>query len=116
MMYNYYRRYYPYYPMQYPYDKRPDNCYLEKKETVQKTCDEKQKKEGHSAIRTPSSFNFLNNFFHQDDRDGDEALFDLFGIKLYHDDILLLSLIFFLYKEDVKDQYLFFALILLLLS
>ena len=28
----------------------------------------------------------------------------------------LIGLIFFLYQEDVKDQYLFFALILLLLS
>lgn len=114
-MYNYYRRYYPYYPMQYPYAKQSEVSSLDKNKEVSKS-DEKSKKEGYSAIRTPSSFNFLNNFFHQDDRDGDEALFDLFGIKLYHDDILLISLIFFLYKEDVKDQYLFFALILLLLS
>lgn len=59
---------------------------------------------------------FLDNFFHQDDRDDDENYFDLFGLKLYNDDILLIGLIFFLYKEDVKDQYLFIALILLLLS
>lgn len=43
-------------------------------------------------------------------------LFDLFGIKLYFDDILLICLIFFLYNEGVKDEGLFFALILLLLS
>lgn len=46
----------------------------------------------------------------------DEPFFELFGIKLYYDDILLICLMFFLYKEDVKDQYLFFSLILLLLS
>ncbi len=41
---------------------------------------------------------------------------EFFGIKLYFDDILLISLIFFLYSEGVKDQNLFLVLILLLLS
>ena len=45
-----------------------------------------------------------------------EPVFELFGIKLFFDDILLISLIFFLYNEGVHDQYLFIALILLLLS
>lgn len=59
---------------------------------------------------------FLDGFFNQQDRSEDESYFDLFGLKLYNDDLLLIGLIFFLYKEDVKDQYLFIALILLLLS
>lgn len=46
----------------------------------------------------------------------DMPLFEIFGIKLYFDDILLICLIFFLYTEGVQDQYLFIALILLLLS
>lgn len=46
----------------------------------------------------------------------DKVLFEILGIKLYSDDILLLCLIFFLYNEGVQDQYLFIALILLLLS
>lgn len=61
-------------------------------------------------------FSFLNNFLHQEDRNDNESYFEFFGLKLYNDDLLLLGLIFFLYKEDVKDQYLFFTLILLLLS
>lgn len=73
-------------------------------------------KEKSSPKKAPTGFSFLNNFLHQEDRGDEEELFNLFGIKLYHDDILLISLIFFLYQEDVKDQYLFFALILLLLS
>lgn len=44
------------------------------------------------------------------------CLFELFGLKLYFDDILLVSLIYFLYNEGVKDEGLFIALILLLLS
>jgi len=73
-------------------------------------------KEKSSPKKAPTGFSFLNNFLHQEDREDEEELFNLFGIKLYHDDILLIGLIFFLYQEDVKDQYLFFALILLLLS
>ena len=42
--------------------------------------------------------------------------FEIFGLKLYFDDILLICLIFLLYKEDVHDEMLFIALILLLLS
>ncbi len=46
----------------------------------------------------------------------DPVWFDLFGIKLYFDDVLILSLLFFLYNEEVKDEGLFLALILLLIS
>lgn len=46
----------------------------------------------------------------------DDYLFDLFGLKIYNDDILLVSLIYFLYSEGVKDDSLFIVLILLLLS
>lgn len=45
-----------------------------------------------------------------------DYLFDLFGLKIYDDDVLLVSLIYFLYSEGVKDDSLFIALILLLLS
>lgn len=48
--------------------------------------------------------------------DDDNSIFEIFGIKLHSDDILLICLIFFLYKEGVKDEYLFISLILLLLS
>lgn len=46
----------------------------------------------------------------------DSPLFQIFGINLYFDDILIICLIFFLYQEGVKDESLFIALILLLLS
>lgn len=45
-----------------------------------------------------------------------ENIFEIFGLKLHSDDILLICLIFFLFKEGVQDEYLFIALILLLLS
>ena len=46
----------------------------------------------------------------------EDKLFEVFGLKLFFDDILLICLIFFLYNEGVKDYYLFISLILLLLS
>lgn len=46
----------------------------------------------------------------------EEQYFEIFGIKLHFDDLLIIALLFFLYQEDVKDTYLYIALILLLLS
>ena len=46
----------------------------------------------------------------------DREFFEIFGIRLYFDDILILCLLYFLYKEDVHDEMLFLALILLLIS
>lgn len=46
----------------------------------------------------------------------DREFLDIFGIRLYYDDILLISLIFFLYQEGVDDTELFIALIMLLLN
>lgn len=48
--------------------------------------------------------------------DSDKAWLDLFGIKLYFDDVLILSLLYFLYNENVKDEGLFLSLVMLLIS
>lgn len=45
-----------------------------------------------------------------------EPIFEIFGIRLFFDDILIIFLIFFLYNEGIQDTQLFIALILLLLS
>lgn len=48
---------------------------------------------------------------------GNEAnCFEVFGITLHFDDILIICLLLFLYNEGVKDQLLFVSLIMLLLS
>lgn len=46
----------------------------------------------------------------------EEPLIEISGLKLYLDDLIILSLLFFLYKEDVKDDMLFIILILLLIT
>ena len=45
-----------------------------------------------------------------------ESFFEIFGLKLYYDDILILCILFFLYTEKVQDEELFICLILLLLT
>ena len=45
-----------------------------------------------------------------------EAFFEIFGLKLYFDDILIIGLLFLLYNEKVQDEELFICLILLLLT
>ena len=48
--------------------------------------------------------------------DKEEPLLEVPGRKLYLDDLIILSLLFILYKEDVKDDMLFIVLILLLIT
>lgn len=43
-------------------------------------------------------------------------VFNILGITLLFDDILIICLLFFLYSEGVQDDMLFIALVLLLLS
>ena len=63
----------------------------------------------------PKSFGPLNinvNGF----SDSNEAIFELFGIRLFLDDIIIICILFFLYQEDVKDGILYIILIMLLFS
>lgn len=48
--------------------------------------------------------------------DLEEPVLEILGIELYLDDLIILGLLFFLYKEDVQDEMLFLSLILLLLT
>lgn len=68
-----------------------------------------------NTLNKKEKFNSAENENKNNDTN-DIPMFEIFGIKLYLDDILLICLIFFLYDEGVKDQSLFIALILLLLS
>ncbi len=49
-------------------------------------------------------------------KSAENPIFEIFGIRLFFDDILIISLIFFLYNEGVRDNLLFISLILILLS
>lgn len=58
----------------------------------------------------------INNLFALPANNTTDSYFEIFGIKLYFDDIILICLLIFLYNEGIKDQLLFISLILLLLS
>lgn len=49
-------------------------------------------------------------------QDPDNTLFEILGIKIHFDDLLILCILLFLYQENINDEYLFISLILLLLS
>lgn len=62
-----------------------------------------------------------NNDFHNEKKDSEitessESFFEIFGLKLYFDDILIICILFFLYNEKVHNEELFVCLILLLIS
>ena len=67
--------------------------------------------------KRPSKNNFANfNISAILNSDLNTPILEILGIKLYLDDLIIIGLLFFLYKEDVQDELLFFILILLLLS
>lgn len=88
-------------PFSYNFDQQRNNEFYSAKECLNRN--QKQKEEKSVLNEENMSFE-------------DKPVFELFGIKLYFDDLLLLGLLFFLYSEDAQDKELFFALILLLLS
>lgn len=48
--------------------------------------------------------------------ESDKPIFELFGIKLYSDDLIILAILFLLYEQNVKDEMLYIILFLLLFS
>ena len=102
---NYYRYYKPYIP------KNNNNNEINNNETSsnnEKTESRYTKKT--SRYNSFGPLNFKNPLF----CDIEEPIFEIFGIELYLDDIIILGLLFFLYKEGVQDEMLFITLILLL--
>ena len=65
------------------------------------------------SIKTVSNEENRNQ---KDEKSSKNEFLEIFGIKLYFDDLMIISLLFFLYSEGVNDYYLFITLILLLLT
>lgn len=106
---------FPYMNFPFPYytDRRFSKSYINPKQRFElqntpSAPDSVQNSDSHEC-RFEGQKNKSNN-------NSNDYLFDLFGLKIYTDDVLLVSLIYFLYSEGVKDEGLFIVLILLLLS
>lgn len=74
--------------------------------------DEQQNRKISSRNNSFLPFSFSFDGF----SDYDNPIIEIFGIKLFIDDIIILGLLFLLYEEGVKDEMLFIALLLLLLT
>ncbi len=68
----------------------------------------------NNSFKQPGSEKFLQ--CQEKTANKERPLWQFCGIELYSDDILIISLLFFLYTEGVKDEWLFICLILLLLG
>ena len=101
----------PYVPKDFSCMKQKNNYHYSKKVNFDKKFINKDFN-NYNFYDTKNSYNSNDS----NDFDKQEELFDFFGIKLHSDDLLIIFLLFFLYQEDVKDTYLYVALILLLLS
>lgn len=124
--YRNYRRPYSYYSPYY----NSHNSRFNSAKNVQNSCSPSDflgKKQGDSSCSSSNRVNTskndcVNDQKHEDcnvlddDRGFSQECFEIFGIKLHFDDLLIIALLFFLYQEDVKDEYLYISLVLLLLS
>lgn len=118
--YNRYSRYgyhYPYNTYSSYYNNRVNNAYKEnKKDTTFNKNESSSRVNAKKRIEEIKQENCEKESTENRDDANDAPIFQLFGINLYFDDILIICLIWFLYSEGVKDEELFISLILLLLS
>ena len=108
---NYYRYYRPYsFPTSNHHysapDKAPDDKHSDSSSQTN------SQKNNSSRYYSFGPLRFHNPIFD----DLENPIFEILGIQLYLDDIIILGLLFFLYQEGVQDEMLYIALILLLLS
>lgn len=97
------------YPYNYQYYK-----YYNKYPTNDTTYVQNKKIEEKNSITNSNEIS--NTINTKSSSDSEQAIFEIFGIKLYLDDLIILGLLFFLYQQNVKDEMLYIILLLLLFS
>ena len=79
-----------------------NNHYYESKGEIYKNTNNYKKTT--PKYTTFSPYDFINNILNGN---LDGPIFEIFGIELYLDDIIILGLLFILYNEGIKDEILF---------
>lgn len=119
---------YPYHNPYYKYYRNPNN-YV----NIQKNVDISEPIESSKGNFVNSSNTINNKLLSENEKDynenvqracnsldnnndSDKPIFELFGIKLYSDDLIILAVLFLLYEQNVKDEMLYIILFLLLFS
>ena len=97
------------YPYNYPYYRYYNRYY---KNNVQDLEPKKEEKDSITNSNEVSNTTTNSRF----DSNPDQAIFEILGIKLYLDDLIILGILFFLYQQNVKDEMLYIILFLLLFS
>ena len=66
--------------------------------------------------KNTAKFSNQPQFSHSSNVSRDSPIFNILGLNLYFDDLLILCLIFFLFSEKVNDYFLILILFLLLMD
>ena len=101
------------YPYNYPYYRYYNGYYKNNGQDINAQDLEPKKEEKDSITSLNETSNTTNSRF---DSNTDQAIFEILGIKLYLDDLIILGILFFLYQQNVKDEMLYIILFLLLFS
>lgn len=89
----------------YPYNYHYYNYYNKYMNNNLPIEEAKETKKANSITNSKKISNTINPY-----------IFEIFGIKIYQDDLIILGLLYFLYQEKIKDEMLYIVLLLLLLS
>ena len=106
-------------PFNFPFYWKPNYRYTYNNHSNTQKSDSIEKDEKNIQESNPNQFPCKEDSIKRDNthcEESSEYFFEIFGLKLYFDDILIICLLYFLYSEGVQDQELFICLILLLLS
>ena len=104
------------YPYNYNYYRYYNRYNPNIKDTTVNTQSEEQEKNKENKDSITSSKELSNTINPRSCSDSDQAIFEIFGIKLYLDDLIIIGLLFFLYQQNVNDEMLYMILFLLLFS
>lgn len=102
---------FPYYGYPYNYYKYYNHYNNFNQQIAKSEIDNSEKKESITNSETISNTNNSKR-----SSNSDQAIFEIMGIKLYLDDLIILGVLYFLYEQNVKDEMLYIILFLLLIS
>lgn len=102
---------FPYYGYPYNYYKYYNHYNNLNQQIAKSEIDNSEKKE---SITNSEKISNTNNS--KRSSISDQAIFEIMGIKLYLDDLIILGVLYFLYEQNVKDEMLYIILFLLLIS
>lgn len=103
---------FPYYSYPYNYYKYYNQFNTQNTSNQKQEINNTEKKESSITNSNPISNTTDSKHF----SNSEQAIFEILGIKLYIDDLIILGIIYFLYQQKVHDEMLYIILFLLLFS